>query len=381
MVAICFVSRPLKPPDVMVFVFQQDIINKKRCELDPTPGCTALEHIAPIYFAIFVLATQFVLLNVVVAVLMKHLEEAKEESSTSSSPDGTDSVLPMQIDGDPDSKHRQGQSSKGGERFMGPSGNGAKAESNNNPMVVVPAFGFVRESNGSDSSLSSFGPVQPAGASGDPRQWLPPIDQTQPERSKSLATIRLPPIGSQSGGMNKIGKSSDKIDDSSWSGMSSPENEKPVSKRLDGQISPRAPIYVMSEDSDLNDSKMEVDRDRSKVFRPVDRSPKLKGSMRSLSPQSSSEDDEGKKKKFTFRKPHHKSQSPRGKASQKERKTSIVSPKPESKPVKQGEKPVKPDARWASPVLSLDKGKEAIRLHGSKDDDNQDTGYQMQSYV
>ena len=36
---------------------------------------------APIYFATFVLATQFVLLNVVVAVLMKHLEDSKIPSN------------------------------------------------------------------------------------------------------------------------------------------------------------------------------------------------------------------------------------------------------------------------------------------------------------
>ncbi|CAH3158249.1 unnamed protein product, partial [Porites evermanni] len=56
----------------------KDIINENRCDEHPFSGCSALEHIAPIYFAIFVLATQFVLLNVVVAVLMKHLEEARE---------------------------------------------------------------------------------------------------------------------------------------------------------------------------------------------------------------------------------------------------------------------------------------------------------------
>lgn len=34
--------------------------------------------IAPIYFVFFVLLAQFVLVNVVVAVLMKHLEDAHE---------------------------------------------------------------------------------------------------------------------------------------------------------------------------------------------------------------------------------------------------------------------------------------------------------------
>lgn len=354
----------------------QDIINKKRCELDPTPGCTALEHIAPIYFAVFVLATQFVLLNVVVAVLMKHLEDAKEEmSAINSSQEETDTAQAIQLDGNTRLDTTQGRPSR-------PGGSGTKTESNNNAMVVVP----TRHSNDSDSSLSSFDHhVQAIGAGGNLRPRLAPVDLAQPEtRNPSLATLRLPPIGSQLSGLNKIGKSSDKIDDSSLSGLSSPENEKPVMKRLDGQISPRAPIYVMSEDSDLNDSKMEVNRDRGKVFRPVDRAAKSKGSVRSLSPQSSSE-DEGKKKKFSFKKPYPKSESSRGKPFKKEPKaTSTVSPKPESKPVKQGTKPVKPDSRWASPVsVGLDHGKEEMKLGGTepKNEDDQDTSHQMQSYV
>lgn len=357
---------------------QQDIINKKRCELDPKPGCTALEHIAPIYFAIFVLATQFVLLNVVVAVLMKHLEEAKEEDSMNSSRDGTDTVLAMQLDGNTGLDTMQGHSSKDGY----PGGSGSKTESNNNAMVVIPVVGLVHRSNDSDSSLSSFEQtVQPVRASRNLRQRLPPVGQVQPERSMSLATLRLPPIGSQSSGLN-IGGRSAKNDDSSISGFSSPENEKAAKKRMDGQISPRAPIYVMSEDSDLNDSNVEVDHDHSVVFRPVDRDAKSKGSVRSPSPQSSSE-DEGKKKKFYFKKPSHKSESTKGKAFKKEPKsTSIVSP--ESKPVKQGAKPVKPEARWASPVLGVNQGKVEMKLHGTKaktDNVDQGTSHQMQSYV
>lgn len=363
---------------------QQDIINKKRCELDPTPGCTALEHIAPIYFAIFVLATQFVLLNVVVAVLMKHLEEAKEELPINSSQEVTDNVPGLQVAWNPGVDSIQGHSSKDGDFYTDPScpgGSGTKSESNNNAMVVVPVVGFLRQSNDSDSSLSSFDHnVQTVGDGGDLRKRLPPVDYTKPEQSPSLATLRLPPIGSQLSGLNKIGKSSEKIDDSSLSGQSSPETEKPAKSRLDGQISPRAPIYVMSEDSDLNDSSMEVNRDRGRVFRPVDRAAKSKGSVRSPSPHSSSE-DEDKRKKFSLKKPFPL----RGKAFKKEPKaTSIVSPKPESKPAKQGGKPVKPDSRWAAPVFAgVGKGKEEMRLGETepKNKDDKDTSYQMQSYV
>lgn len=44
-----------------------------------------MPYMAPVYFSTFVLASQFVLVNVVVAVLMKQLEDAKELVSPSSS--------------------------------------------------------------------------------------------------------------------------------------------------------------------------------------------------------------------------------------------------------------------------------------------------------
>ena len=116
------------------------------------------------------------------------------------------------------------------------------------------------------------------------------------------------------------------------------------------------------------------------MFRPDDRAAKSKGSVRSPSPHSSSEDDD-KKKKFSLKKPFPL----RGKALKKEPKaTSIVSPKTESKPAKQGGKPVKPDARWAAPVfVGVENGKEEMRLSETepKNKDDKDTSYQMQSYV
>ena len=59
----------------------KDTIDSKRCDTGEIDGCEIIQHIAPIYFAAFVLITQFVLLNVVVAVMMKHLEESKTEES------------------------------------------------------------------------------------------------------------------------------------------------------------------------------------------------------------------------------------------------------------------------------------------------------------
>ena len=102
------------------------------------------------------------LLNVVVAVLMKHLEDAKEELSINSLQEVTDNALGVEVDGNPGVDVMQGHSSKDGD-YTDPScpgGSGAKAESNNNATIVVPVVGFLRRSNDSDSSLSSFDQVQ-----------------------------------------------------------------------------------------------------------------------------------------------------------------------------------------------------------------------------
>ena len=46
---------------------------------DCVKNCCVNSIIAPIFFVIFVLMAQFVLVNVVVAVLMKHLEESHKQ--------------------------------------------------------------------------------------------------------------------------------------------------------------------------------------------------------------------------------------------------------------------------------------------------------------
>lgn len=53
-----------------------------RDDCDVAPDCVkncCVSGIAPIFFVIFVLMAQFVLVNVVVAVLMKHLEESHKQ--------------------------------------------------------------------------------------------------------------------------------------------------------------------------------------------------------------------------------------------------------------------------------------------------------------
>lgn len=306
---------------------------------------------------------------------MKHLEEAREESSINSSREGEDDVLAMQTD--PDSPQ---ENNIDGNYFSKQHESVPDYKSNNNTMII-PVVGFVNpKNNDSNSSLSSIEHTDyPMRASANSRQRLSPVDHVHTDRSPnpSLASIRLPPIASQPSDLNKIVRSSEKIDSSS---LSSPEKEKPDMSRYDGNISPRAPIYVMSEDSDLYESNMEVDREPSKVFTPVEGHPE----QRSFSPLSSSDDEEESRKSF-FKKPPHKSESKRAKSSKSKPKgTASVSPKPGQKLEKQAaNKPVKPgDTRWASPTFSAaKKGHEEIKLQGTPKEDDKNRNYQMQSYV
>jgi len=54
---------------------------REECDKNPdcVRNCCVSTIIAPIFFVIFVLMAQFVLVNVVVAVLMKHLEESHKQ--------------------------------------------------------------------------------------------------------------------------------------------------------------------------------------------------------------------------------------------------------------------------------------------------------------
>lgn len=57
---------------------------RKDCDSasDCVKNCCVLSFVPPIYFTIFVLMSQLVLINVVVAVLMENLENSKEKVNT-----------------------------------------------------------------------------------------------------------------------------------------------------------------------------------------------------------------------------------------------------------------------------------------------------------
>ena len=54
---------------------------REECEAgdDCLRNCCVSPYFAPLFFVVFVLMAQFVLVNVVVAVLMKHLEESHKQ--------------------------------------------------------------------------------------------------------------------------------------------------------------------------------------------------------------------------------------------------------------------------------------------------------------
>ena len=67
--ACALLQLPLRPQDTL-----------RECAREDKHCLTYLPAISPLYFVTFVLVAQFVLVNVVVAVLMKHLEESNKEA-------------------------------------------------------------------------------------------------------------------------------------------------------------------------------------------------------------------------------------------------------------------------------------------------------------
>jgi len=59
---------------VLLFVTQDTLREDCDSSDDCKKNCCVSRVVAPVFFVVFVLVAQFVLVNVVVAVLMKHLE-------------------------------------------------------------------------------------------------------------------------------------------------------------------------------------------------------------------------------------------------------------------------------------------------------------------
>ena len=78
-----------------------------------------LPLVSPIYFVTFVLMAQFVLANVVVAVLMKHLEESNKEAKEEAEMD-TDTELDKEAQNNADVSAESCGGPEGWDTYMGP---------------------------------------------------------------------------------------------------------------------------------------------------------------------------------------------------------------------------------------------------------------------
>ncbi|XP_031571362.1 voltage-dependent T-type calcium channel subunit alpha-1H-like [Actinia tenebrosa] len=274
----------------------KDTINEKICEVSPDVDCKVLEHVAPIYFAVFVLATQFVLLNVVVAVLMKHLEEAKEEDNSSTS-GSRNSITSSRKDSKEQEEPVVTLKVPPSEKFRKVSFDDDSGKKENQATVditvptnrgqgVLPLVAVNGEDvNHSDSEYSTTSPIpqtkvmehqKPVLSQSTPT--LRPVLRTR-NRSSSAAPRIVKEISSSSSLaklspiLGRLAKSR-RFDDSDelvsrahahtlppleFSGMTNHASENDLSPEGGIPLSPRAPIYKMSEDSDLYDSNLEGD--------------------------------------------------------------------------------------------------------------------------
>lgn len=241
------------------------------------------------------LATQFVLLNVVVAVLMKHLEEAKEEDDLSSSA-SRNSITSSRKDSKEHEEVVVTLKVPLTETFRKVSfdNDSVKKEIQTTVDVCVPPNGGQgvvlplvavngEDVNHSDSEYSTT----------SPRPQPKVMDHQKPVLSQSAPTLRpvlrtrhrsssaAPRIVKELNSSSSLGKlspilgrlaKSRRFDDSDelvshahnippleFSGMTNHASENDISPENEMPLSPRAPIYKMSEDSDLYDSNLEGD--------------------------------------------------------------------------------------------------------------------------
>jgi len=305
----------------------KDTINNKMCEAIPEVDCSVLEHIAPIYFAMFVLATQFVLLNVVVAVLMKHLEDAKDDVSTTSGP--RDSITSgergsndrdftgqgLAIDVPQVTTDDKSSSDGGGENKQFTT---AKVNGIQNGGSTVPSVAINGEDVNSDSEYSTTSPIPRTKSrrSNMLSRSAPTLRPTLRTRNRSSsAAPRIVKDISRTGSLVKLSpilgrlSKAKRYDDSDelvshvnpvavFTAMTNEASENDVSpERERPPLSPRAPLYKMSQDSDLYDSALEGDP--SELAGSATRIPKLSRARPSLkSTQSASTSSSGDDERF-----------------------------------------------------------------------------------
>uniref|UniRef100_A0A8C0K267 Voltage-dependent T-type calcium channel subunit alpha n=1 Tax=Canis lupus dingo TaxID=286419 RepID=A0A8C0K267_CANLU len=133
----------------------------RECAREDKHCLSYLPAISPIYFVTFVLVAQFVLVNVVVAVLMKHLEESNKEAREDAE---LDAELELEVAQGPPACPRP-----------------EAPPSPDTPGLLVVRKVSVSRMLSLPNDSYMFRPVAPAwGPPGSPHQWLPATSQPAP---------------------------------------------------------------------------------------------------------------------------------------------------------------------------------------------------------
>ncbi|KAM6904720.1 voltage-dependent T-type calcium channel subunit alpha-1H [Xenentodon cancila] len=168
----------------------------RECHPDERHCLSYLPWVSPIYFVTFVLMAQFVLVNVVVAVLMKHLEESNKEAKEDAEMDA-EIALEMAMERQRRQSTSSNNSSVGG-TYVGPCPNSPGQEEevqcNDQDLLSTRKMSVSRmHSLPNDSYM--FRPVRPASAP-SPLQEVDVIPQHQ--HSVSVMSVHSQPCESRS---------------------------------------------------------------------------------------------------------------------------------------------------------------------------------------
>ena len=106
----------------LLFVSWKDTLRRENCNKQSgcDYNCCANPYLAPMYFFSFVLIAQFVLVNVVVAVLMKHLEESHKEQELDEEEEEAEMLRQMEAAGvlETEDREEEANNSDDGVRWL-----------------------------------------------------------------------------------------------------------------------------------------------------------------------------------------------------------------------------------------------------------------------
>ncbi|PWA33292.1 hypothetical protein CCH79_00013620, partial [Gambusia affinis] len=166
------------------------------CQPDEIHCLSYLPWVSPIYFVTFVLMAQFVLVNVVVAVLMKHLEESNKEAKEDAEMDA-EIALEMEVERQRRQSTGSNNSSVGG-TYIGPCPNSPEEEEEqqyNDQNLLSSGKMSVSRMHSLPNDSYMFQPVRPASAPYPTKE----VDaSSQHQHAVSVMSIQSQPCESRS---------------------------------------------------------------------------------------------------------------------------------------------------------------------------------------